>query len=260
MEKVRDVWVRGALIVSLLVPVYFVTAALGTKFGLIDWRLGFGQLTFMWGPRVLMGAGALALIGLLLALFVSPRRGIGAALLALLIPGLGIGYGVYVGQQARAIPPIHDISTDLVDPPSFSAAVVEARAAVPGGNDLDLLNKRTRDGATYVELQREAYSDITHVSTGLAPVQTFDAALALAQEQGWTIGHADRDAGIIEASATSFWYGFTDDIAIRVRAEGTGARVDVRSVSRVGQSDLGANAARMRPYLEALRAQFNTAS
>jgi uncharacterized protein (DUF1499 family) len=65
---------------------------------------------------------------------------------------------------------------------------------------------------------------------------------------------SDRDAGIIEATDSTFWYGFTDDIVIRVRAEGTGARVDVRSVSRVGRSDLGANAARMRPYLASLRA------
>lgn len=256
MTKLRDGLVRLALIVSLLVPVYFLVAALGTKFGLLDWTVGFGQMTFMWGVHVLGAAALLALIALLLALFISPRRGIMSALIALAIPLAGVGYGAYVRNAAAGIPPIHDISTDLADPPGFSQAVVAARAAVPQSNDLDLLNKRTGDGRAFTDLQREAYGDIAPIETTVAPAMAWDMALVLAQEQGWAIGHTDIDAGVIEATATTFWYGFTDDIVIRVRPTEQGSRIDMRSVSRVGRSDIGANAARMRPYLAALRARL----
>lgn len=254
MEKFRDVWVRAALIVSLLTPVYFLVAALGAKFGLFDWTVGFIDLTVTWGAqRLLPAAAVFAFLGLLLAAFITPRRGVLAALAALAIPAAGLGYAMHVRNAAADIPPIHDISTDLLDPPTFSQAVVTARAAVPRANDLDLANKRTGDGRAFIDLQREAYADIAPAPTGLDPARAFDIALALAREQDWRIGRVDAEAGVIEATAESFWFGFIDDIVVRVRPDGTGARIDMRSVSRVGRSDLGANAARMRPYLAELR-------
>jgi len=256
MAGLRDVWVRAALIVSLLLPIYFMAAAFGAKFGVFDWTVGFGLLTLTWGVRVLLGAAAFAVVAVLLALLVAPRRGALAALIALIVPLCGVGYGLYVRVQAQDIPPIHDLSTDLDDPPSFSLAVIEARAAIPQSNGLDLAAKRTGDGRSYAEVQREGYPDITHISTGLAPNLVWEMARVLAQEQGLRIGHADVGSGVIEATEATFWYGFTDDIVIRVRSEGTGARVDMRSVSRVGVSDLGANAARMRPYLRELRTRI----
>ncbi|MGE0044944.1 MAG: DUF1499 domain-containing protein, partial [Hyphomonadaceae bacterium] len=90
MNAVRNTWVRAALILSLLVPVYFVVAALGTRFGLWDWRLGFVTMTFRMGAPILMGAALIALIGLLLALFVKPRTGWRSALVALAIPAIGL--------------------------------------------------------------------------------------------------------------------------------------------------------------------------
>lgn len=259
MAKLRDFWVRGALIISLLVPIYFLVGALGTKFGLFDWRIGFGLMTYQLGGIALLSAGALAVIGLLLSVLVTPRRGAVSALIALLIPALGLGYALYVRQQAQDIPPIHDISTDLVDPPSFSEGVASARAAI-GGNDLDLLDKRTGDGRAYIDLQREVYGDIAPVITSASPAAAYEAALALAEAQGWSVERADSAALVIEATTSTFWYGFIDDIVIRVRPEGTGARVDMRSVSRVGRSDLGANAARMRPYLSELRTRLEAES
>ncbi len=256
MAAFRDIFVRIALVLALIVPVYFAAAALGTKFGLLDWQTGFVLMTFRMGVLVLGGVLVLALIALALAFFTPPRRGIGGALLALLIPAVGLGYGFYVRQQAQSIPPIHDISTDTMDPPAFSAEVQAARALVRGGNGLDLALKRDGEGHAFTELQQRAYPDITHISTSVDQARAFEAALALAREQGWTMGHADAATGAIEAVAETFWYGFKDDIAIRVRADGSGARVDMRSVSRVGRSDLGANAARMRPFLAALRTRL----
>ncbi len=258
MEVFRNWFVRGALAVSMLVPVYFLVAALGTKFGYLDWTVGFGQMTLAWGPRVLIGSAGLALAAVLLALLIPPRRGLMLALAALVIPLLGLGYGAYMRNAAQNIPPIHDISTDLDNPPAFSQAVVRARAAVVNGNDLDLLNKYTRDGRAFVDLQREHYPEIAPVTTNLDPASTFDIALDLARQRGWTIGAADALTGAIEATDRTFWYGFTDDIAIRVRPDGMGARVDLRSVSRVGRSDLGANAKRIGSYLRQLRGRLQS--
>ena len=128
MAGFRDFWVRAALVLAFLVPLYFLVGALGTKFHLFDWRIGFGLMTYMWGKFVLIGVLAFAAIGLALAFFTPPRRGMAAALIAMLIPVLGLGYGLYVGQQAQGVAPIHDISTDLLDPPGFSDAVVAAAA------------------------------------------------------------------------------------------------------------------------------------
>ena len=108
-------------------------------------------------------------------------------------------------------------------------------------------------------MQREIYPDIGSIPTGLDQARAFDIALTLAREQNWWVGAVSPPSGTIEATARSFWFGFTDDIAIRVRADGSGARVDMRSTSRVGRSDLGANAARMRPYLAELRRRLQEA-
>lgn len=256
MDTFRDFWVRTALLLALLLPVYFLVAAFGTKYHVFPWTVGFGQMTFVWGPRLLLSVAAFALLALLIAFFTPPRRGIGTALLALAIPALALGYAFYVRQQASQVPPIHDISTDLIEPPGFSQAVADERAEVPGGNGLDLLTKRTADDHAFIDMQRQSYPDIAPVSTGLDAAHAYAIALDLVREQKWSLGRTDAEAGVIEATVRSFWYGFTDDIAIRVRPDGTGARIDMRSVSRVGRSDLGANASRMRPFLQELRARL----
>lgn len=260
MDKFRDIVVRVALVLALLTPVYFAYSALATKFALIDWQMGFVQLTATWGmTRIVPIVLGVAVLALALAFFTPPRRGVLTALLALLIPAVALGYGLYVRQQSQSIAPIHDISTDLEKPPVFSAEVARARAAVPGGNDLDLLSKRDSEGTPFVEWQRRQYGDITHVSTGLASGRAFDIASELAHSQNWRMGRVDAANGVIEAVAETFWFGFKDDIAIRVRPDGLGARIDMRSVSRVGRSDLGANATRMRAFLATLRARLEDA-
>jgi uncharacterized protein (DUF1499 family) len=188
-----------------------------------------------------------------------------SALVALIIPALGLGYGYYVRQSAGAAPPIHDVSTDLADPPAFSQAVIDARAQVKCGNGLDLLTGRVGEfpdpscvlfppGPPVIELHRSAYGDLRPIELSMAPDAAFDAALAAARAQGWQINSQDRAAGAIEATTRSFWYGFTDDICVRVRAREGGSVVDVRSVSRVGIGDMGMNASRIRKFTAALQA------
>jgi uncharacterized protein (DUF1499 family) len=268
MAGMRDGVVRSALLVCLFIPVFFAYAALGSRFGLHDWRVGLGTLMRDVGPILLFGGFGVALLALGLSLLIKPRRGAITALVALLIPAAGIGYAGYVQQRAATIPPIHDISTNLADPPAFSAAVVAARAQTRCVNDLDFATKRVggnsdptcvmaggEPGPLAIDLHRQGYSDIAPIVTPLEPAAAYARALTVAEAQGWAIGTRDEAGGVIEATATSFWFGFVDDIAIRVRpkAEG-GSVVDVRSVSRVGVSDLGANAARIRAFEAAFEA------
>jgi len=234
---------------------YFAAAALATRFGVIDWRLGFGTLTLGYGPMLLMGAAGLALLALVLAVFVKPRAGIGSALLVLAIPALALGYAGYVRNQAASIPPIHDIVSDPAAPLVFSERVLQLRAAVPGGNPVEADPRVPDDprfgaaaGQSARALQQNAYPDIQPILLDQQPAEAFEVALAAARAQGWSIGAAEPASGRIEASVRSLWFGFVDDLVVQVSPAAAGSRIDVRSTSRVGISDLGANAARIRAF------------
>lgn len=137
-------------------------------------------------------------------------------------------------------PPIHDITTDLDDPPGFEA-VLPLREASKAANSATY---NPADGA----VQKQAYADIAPMRTKLPPADAFARALDAARAMGWTMVAQDKATGRIEASDTTFWFGFTDDVVIRVAADGEGSRIDVRSLSRIGRSDVGANARRIRKY------------
>jgi len=141
--------------------------------------------------------------------------------------------------RAANSPPIHDLTTDLENPPTFSA-VLALRGDAP--NRLDR-------SPQLADLQRQGYPDLAPITTQARPDQTFDRVLAVAQAQGWDIVTADKASGHIEATDTTRWFGFVDDIAVRLTPWGTGTRIDVRSVSRTGTGDAGRNADRIRTFL-----------
>lgn len=260
MSRVRAFILTAALLFSLALPLYFAAAALGTRFGLIDWRFGFGTLTLGYGPLLLMAASGLAVIALLLALLVKPRTGLGKAALALVIPIIALGYAGYVRSEAASIPPIHDIVSDADAPLLFSDRVMALRAAVPGANAVEADPRVPDDdrfgpaaGQSARALQRSAYPEIQPILVAQAPAEAFETALAAARAQGWSVDATDPQNGRIEASVRSFWYGFVDDVVVQVAAAEGGSRIDVRSTSRVGVSDLGANAKRVRAFQSALQ-------
>jgi len=259
MVKFRDGWVRLVFVLALLLPVWFLVAALGTKFGLLDWRIGFGLMVFRLGSLLLLGVLGLSVIGLLLALLVKPRRGWGRALVAVLIPALALGFAASVMSKARAVPPIHDISTNIEDPPVFSRTVLDARGAVGGANPVRSLTEPSPalKGRSVGEAGRAAYPDIEPVTLAGTVPESLERAAAAARSQGLKDVRIDKAAGTVEAVAESFWFGFRDDVVIRVRPgpDGQGSVVDIRSTSRVGQSDLGANAARVRGLIGAIKAE-----
>lgn len=191
-----------------------------------------------------IGAGAAVLGGL-----VATYQYIRAGRLAMTVTMAGTVMGLvalgipYTWQQrARTMPAIHDISTDLENPPAFDA-VVRLRTAP---------DELTRTAAV-TALQRRGYPDIAPITLPLPMPTAFDRALALAQASGWDLVTADKTTGRIEATATTRWFGFKDDVVIRLTPWGAGTRVDMRSVSRVGIGDAGTNAGRIRAFLAALQ-------
>ena len=145
---------------------------------------------------------------------------------------------------AVSAPAIHDITTDMSDPPRFVEAVQHAA-----------LGRTDYGGEELAKQQREAYPDIAPIMVTESPDKAFNLALAVARDMGWKVTAADAREQRIEATDTTFWFGFVDDIVIRIRPEGVGSRIDVRSLSRVGVGDLGANASRIRRYRDALTAR-----
>ena len=195
-----------------------------------------------WGAYVGIAAGVAGLSAGLLAY----RRGARVATLlaaAALIAGLVAFVIPFQWQRAaRNVPPIHDITTDLENPPAFEA-IVPLRADAP--NSLDR-------SPMLAEQQRQGFPDLEPVTLSVPSERAFDRALEAAQGAGWRIVTADKASGRIEATDTTRWFGFEDDIVVRLTPWGSGTRVDVRSVSRVGRSDAGTNARRIRRYLAAL--------
>jgi uncharacterized protein (DUF1499 family) len=186
-------------------------------------------------------AGVAALVLSTLSLVVGPRRG--RALLALVVAAVTVGVPWSWQQQARSVPPIHDITTDTDDPPAF-VAIVPLRADAP--------NPVAYAGAETAAQQRQAYPDIQTRRLQLPAAEAFAAAERAARDLGWTIVAAVPGEGRLEASDTTFWFRFTDDIVVRIRPQGSGSVVDIRSKSRVGRGDVGTNAARIRRFLDRL--------
>lgn len=247
-------WVAtAALALALLTPLFFAVAALGTRVGLWSVRFGFGTLARGVGPNLPWLTLAVGLAAVLLGAFLRPRckRATLAGAFALVVALVGLGWGVGVKARAERLPFIHDISTDTQDPPTFSDAVVRLRGS--DANTLDYTGKRdARENRLVSVLQTRDYPEIRPLVSERAPEDALNRARDVARRLGWDVVAVDPDAGVLEATERTRWFGFRDDVVVRVRpGAGGGSVVDVRSVSRVGASDLGANAARIRRFLEA---------
>lgn len=247
-------YVRTALVLALLLPVYFMAAALGTKFGLWGWQTGLGTMVIGAGPILIGGVALIALLALIVTIIKPPRTGWKVALVALAIPlAIFAGLGV-LRARAVAIPPIHDVATDTVSPPAFSDAVLKQRSAADAnplnGYDVPLGTldpwKGDRFSAiatkTNGEIVRENYGSLVPIALGETNVAAaLDATSKAMLEMGFKDVRVHRDTNSVEGVAETFWYGFKDDVVVRV----ANGKIDFRSVSRVGLSDLGANAARI---------------
>ena len=219
----------------------------GIQLGLLSPLTGFflaGLLTAVCG----LGAVIAGLVGLVRTRAASGRAGRGRAwgglgLGALLVAG--IVSAVALSGSGGATTPIHDITTNMDDPPEFSDTVRNAPGRQNGVDYPD-------GGETVPEQQRIAYPDLAPIELDLSPSQALERAQRVAEGLGWTVTAVDRETGIVEAFDVTRFFRFVDDVVIRVRPQGAGSVVDLRSNSRVGGGDLGANAGRIRAFRDRL--------
>jgi uncharacterized protein (DUF1499 family) len=227
------------LLAALAALLLLAGSGLGFRMGWWEYRRGFEMLS--WALYAGLAAAALAIIALALP---KVRAGWRAGLAAALVAGLAVAYVPWHWRErAQSVPRIHDISTDTENPPRF-VAVLPLRKGAP--------NTAEYGGKEVADAQRKGYPDIQPKMLDLPPQAAFARALETAERMGWTLVANDPAEGRIEATDTTLWYGFKDDIVIRVTPAAAGSRVDVRSVSRMGRSDIGTNAQRIRRYLAKL--------
>jgi uncharacterized protein (DUF1499 family) len=229
----------AALFLAVLALLLLLLSGPGSRAGVWHFSTGFRMMSY----GAYLGIAAAVLAALALAL--GRRRALVPGALALLLGGLAFYLPWSWRQEAGAYPPIHDVTTDLASPPAFSA-VLPLRADAP--------NPPEHQGDSIAAIQREAYPDLGPLMMAMPVDSAFSLAAAAAREMdGWELVDQDRAEGRIEATATTPWFGFRDDVVIRVTSASGISRVDVRSKSRVGRGDVGANAKRIRRYLERLR-------
>ena len=233
-------------LVSALALVTGLVGVLGARLGLIEPRAGF----FLFTREMTLGlvlALILGLIGLLRTRTSQRRGGASQACGGVILSAAVLGSLVVLGSGATQAAPIHDVTTDIEDPPAFEAAAPHdsrgAGFAYPSG------------GGEVPGLQRQYYPDLDTASLDVTPTEALWRARHTAGDLGWTQILDDPENGRLEFSDTTAWFGFVDYVAVRVRPAAGGSAVDVRSVSQIGLVDLGKNAARIRHYLDELTSE-----
>lgn len=232
---------KTTLVMALLSVTLLPLSALGTRWGLFDFRIGL--LLFMLAT--LTGLTAIVLSALYTRRQHSDKSRQALNYAALLgLPALAFfAFNLFSGGST---PMIHNVTTDPSDPPEFIAAPAKRGAEA---NPLTY-------GGELAAIQQKAYPDLQTLTTELNSAEAFQLALATAKALDWEIYYQDAAAQQIEAVATTRWFGFKDDVVIRIRGTGSGSEVDLRSVSRVGKGDLGANAKRIAAFLERFREEI----
>lgn len=232
----------GALIVAVVGAVVLASAGTGYSLGIWGLPVAFGILRASVYVGVVVGI--IGLVAAALAMTSRAWTALGAAVLALGIAAGTAAVPLDLKRAGESVPRIHDITTDTTAPPEF-VALREVREKSPNG--------AAYGGPEVAVQQKQAYPDITSLVLPVPRDQAFARAEAAARNMGWAIAAAVPADGRIEATATTRWFRFKDDVVVRVTPDGTGSRIDVRSVSRLGRSDLGANAKRIRAYLAEIK-------
>ena len=230
-------------------PILALISGSGALFGVLGAYLHIippmaGLMVFAAGA--LLG-GLLTTLVSLVAVFLA-RGGRNPDGMRMALIGLAVGLGLILivfaaASPGRGLPPINDITTDLDDPPAFASATV-----VPA-----YVGRNMNYPPEFVEQVRQAYPDLAPIQLPSPPRKSFEKALVTAERLGWTISANSPERMVFDAEHETPIFHFVDDVTVRVVADGTGSRVDVRSKSRDGQGDVGANAARIRRFRDGLR-------
>jgi hypothetical protein len=232
---------------ALLALTILVVAAIGSK--LQWWGVGLGLSVVRFVAIVEIVVFILAGIALVFYAVKGKIQGQKQALVALVLCAVPLAILLHRAYLANQLPKIHDITTDTVNPPQFMTLIPHRS---PNSNSLHY------EGAAVAAEQEKAYPGVQAlVLANASPKDVLSHVLRLIGRHRWELVKVDADAGQVEAVATSFWFGFQDDVVIRITPEGKGSRIDMRSVSRWGRSDVGSNAERIQAFMQELAAVHN---
>jgi uncharacterized protein (DUF1499 family) len=240
-------WTRNLAVFSV---VAVLVSIIIVRFGFLEMK---PALATFFGALACAGLSILVGFAAFVAIWQNGTRGMSRILLAFLIDALVLAYPAYLALQYRKLPPIHDITTDPIDPPRFEAL---ARLRTGEGT-----NTAVYAGLYSAELQRKAYPDIEPVDIQIPVQRAYEIALQLVHKRKWLViderpPQPPLRPGRIEAVARTPIMGFREDVAIRIAPDGDDSRVDIRSASRYFESDLGSNAARISKFAD----DINTAA
>jgi len=213
------------LALAVLAALLLLVSGPGTRTGLWSLRVGVG----MFGGALLTGLAAAGGAIVALALPALRARSTPALIAALILGAASAAVPLDFIHRVMTVPYINDITTDTEHPPQF----------VPPKTYLSY----------FAELQEIGYPDLHPLELALSPAQAFARAAKIASGDGWEITALDEKAGRIEAVVTTRWFGFKDDVVIRITPAGAGSHIDMRSKSRFGRSDVGTNAHRIHEFL-----------
>ena len=234
----------AAVLLALFAGLMMALGGFGSRWGFWHFRTGFDMLR--WATYLALFAAVVAIVAMVRARPGASKKGFRLALVALIV-AVGLAWVPWSWRRtARSVPGIHDITTDTERPPPF-VAVVPIRAADGASNPVEY------GGPEIAAQQKSAYPEIAPLALDVPPEQAFQRALDAARDMHWDIVDTNLAEGRIEATDQTFWFGFKDDVVIRVLPAGGGSRIDVRSLSRVGGGDAGTNAKRIEEYLRRLR-------
>lgn len=223
----------------MLAALLAITVALAGRV-LLDWNALKVFQVFFYVAQLGLVLAVIALLQLVFGLFKKRKAHIKTGLLTLVSALLPLALSVAaVGLAGFKAPMIHDISTDLDAPPEFTITNTLRTADE---------NSLVYAGESIALLQREAFPHIKPIITELSPKESHTQALLAIDKLNWVLVVDDAATGIIEAYDKSSIFGFIDDVSIRIRPVNSGSQIDLRSVSRVGEGDLGANAARIHQF------------
>src|ERR1700726_1288395 len=243
-------WTRNLAVFSV---VAVLVSIIIVRFGFLEIK---PALATFFGALACAGLSILVGFAAFVAIWQNGTRGMSRILLALLIDAGILAYPAYLGVQYRKLPPIHDITTDAIDPPRFDAL---ARLRTGDG-----ANTAVYAGLYSAEQQRLYYPDIETVELDVPVQRAYEVTMQLVTKRKWLVideraPQPPRRVGRIEAVARTPIMGFREDVSIRMTPDGEGSRVDIRSSSRYFESDLGSNAARVSKLIEDINSAVDKA-
>ena len=222
---------RITLALAVLAVILLAISGPGTRFGVWSLRVGVG----LFGGALLIGLAAAGAGAVGLAVPILRTRSTPLLVGALLMGLASAAVPLYYIHRVMTVPYINDITTDTENPPQFASPKAYQ--------------------SYFGELQQIGYPDLHPLELALPPAQAFARAAKIATDLGWEVTVLDERTGRIEAVVTTRWFGFKDDVVIRITPAGAGSRVDMRSKSRFGRSDFGTNAHRIHEFFAAMDAR-----